>query len=51
MRTLLALGTALCLATAVLPARADGPGEFQARARSLQLAAPLRPKAASNCDL
>ncbi len=38
MRTLLALGAALCLATAALPARADGPGEFQARARSLQLA-------------
>ena len=38
MRTLLALGAALCLAAAALPARADGPGDLQARARSLQLA-------------
>ena len=57
MRTLLALGTALCLATAALPARADGPGEFQARARSLQLAddpawaARAKAFSAKVCDL
>ena len=38
MRTLLALSAALCLATAALPARADGPGDLQAQARSLHLA-------------
>ena len=41
MRTLLALGAALSLATAPrcpLPARADGPGDLQAQARSLHLA-------------
>ena len=35
MRTLLALGAALSLATAALPARADGPGDLQARAYGL----------------
>ena len=38
MKTLLALGTALCLAAASAPARADTLSDLQARARSERLA-------------